>query len=623
MKSYIFALLLLLCFQKAYSQDLALPDRELKEVEIVSKSLKYYSQGSHIQTIDSTELKYHNEGTLASLLRDKASVFIREYGAPGQLSSISIRGTSPVNTAIMWNGINLNSMTLGQTDMSTVNTFYFDNIDIQYGASSAQYGTGAVGGTIMLKDNIHWDAPKNRFEVQTAFGSFNQQFYGFKGEYGNQKWRHKTVALYQKSDNDYTFYNEADKEYQSLRNSGFWHAGILHETHFKPNENEEWSVNLWYTEDKRGVQPIFGNNMNPTYNDSTHNTAFRGVVNYKLNTDKWTHVSSVAYIQDELFNGGDIIATQRLQADYRGETSLSNSISLQTGFYAMNIWPNVHAYESNPEEFRASVFAALRFDITNRFNVSTVFRQTFVTGISAPFTPSMNLSYAIMQDPKKSLKLKSSIGRSYRVPTMNERYWGEKSNPNIKPEDGYNVDLGFDYSQTFNSLSLNASLTGFYLRTYNKILWIPGNPTYASNIKNARSLGFESNVDLGNQNSSQLIKWKVGLAYTLTDAQDMDRDKQLIYVPKNLFKSFVNVGYKTWSMNLDHNFVGKRTTPNDYNNLKEYHLINLGVNKSFKINTSDLLLTFKVNNITDEQYQNYQGYGMPGINYMLKANIIF
>ncbi|KXX66991.1 TonB-dependent receptor [Flammeovirga sp. SJP92] len=623
MKFYIFATLLLLCFQQVYSQDYHLPDRELKEVEIVSKSMKYYSQGTHIQSIDSANMKFHNEGTLASLLREEASVYIREYGAPGQLSSISIRGTSPVNTAIMWNGINLNSMTLGQTDMSTINTFYFDNIDLQYGASSAQYGTGAVGGSIILKDNIDWSNPKSQFEFQTAYGSFNQQFYGFKGEYGKGKWKHKTVALYQKSDNNYPFYNEYDKEEQSVNNAGFEHYGLLHETYFKPSEKSEISVNLWSTMDVRGIQPIMIDNMNPNFNDSTINTAFRGVINYKLNTDKWTHISSIAYIKDELDNKGSIIGTERLQADYRGETSLSNSISLQTGFTAMNIWPDVYAYNANTEEFRASVFLALRYDITSRFSASTVLRQTFVSGLNAPFTPSIDLSYALIKDFDKSLKIKSSAGRSYRIPTMNERYWGEKANPDIEPEDGYNVDLGLDYSHDFATLTLNANVTGFYLRTYNKILWVPGNPTYAKNIKNTKSFGIESNVNLGNQHSKQQIKWKVGLAYTFTDAQNTDKDKQLIYVPKNLFKSFVNLGFKTWSMSVDHNFVGKRTTSNDYYNLDAYHIINLGVNKSFKINKSNLLLTLKANNITDAQYQNYEEYPMPGTNYMLKANIIF
>ncbi|WP_044200499.1 TonB-dependent siderophore receptor [Flammeovirga sp. OC4] len=623
MKFYIFMTFLLLCFSQSYSQTYKLPDRELKEVEIVSKSMKYYSQGSNIQTIDSTEIQFHNEGTLAALLRDKASVYIREYGAPGQLTTISMRGMSPTNTAIMWNGINLNSMTLGQTDMSTINTFYFDNVDLQYGASSAQYGTGAVGGSIILKDNIHWDAQKNHFEVQSAYGSFNQQFYGFKGEYGGKKWRHKTVGLYQKSDNDYRFYNEHDKEYQNVNNADFEHYGILHETHFKPTENQEWSINLWYTKDDRSIQPIMNENMSP--NDGfTENTAFRGLINHQLHTEKWTHVSSVAYIKDKLFSGSDdIIATERIQADYRGETSLSNSISLQTGFYVMNIWPDVYKYDSKTEEFRASVFLALRFDITNRFTVSTVLRQTFVSSLTPPFTPSLDLSYSLLNVYGKSLTLKGSVGRSYRVPTMNERYWGENSNPDIEPEDGFNIDLGIDYSQDFPGVTLNANVTGFYLRTYNKILWVPANPTYAKNIKNTRSFGVESNVNVSNQNTDELLKWKAGIAYTFTDAQNTDKNKQLIYVPKHLFKAFVSLNYHGWGLNVDHNYVGKRTTSSDFHNLDAYHLINLGFSKLIQLQDNNLMLTLKVNNLMNETYQNYEEYPMPGINYMLKANITF
>lgn len=606
-----------------FSQDEYLPDRELKEVAITGKTMEFYSQGSHIQTFDSTEIQYYNEGTLATLLRDKASVYIREYGAPGQLSSISIRGASPENTAIIWNGINLNSLTLGQTDMSTINTFYFDNIDLQYGASSAQYGSGAVGGSIILKDDINWQN-QNHYELQTAFGSFNQQFYGFKSEYGNEEWRNKTVALYQKADNNYSFYNDYAKEEQEQQNAGFWHTGLLHETHFKPNENEEWSINLWYTKDEKGVQPTMSNNLNPVYYDSTNNTNFRGVINYKLNTDNWTHMSSIAYVTDKLDNRGSIIATQRIQGDYRAETSINNSLTLQAGATIMNIWPDVYAYEEGTEEFRASFFAALRWDITNRLNIATTLRQTIVTGYSAPFTPSLNVSYLALNRELSSLKLKSNIGRSYRVPTFNERYWGQETNADIKPEDGYNIDLGFEYQKKGNHITYDLSATAFYLRTYDKIIWVPDNNTSkAKNVSNSYSAGLELNTSLGNTISNQKLKWKLGVAYTFTDAQDLDKDKQLIYVPKNLFKSYFTLKYEKWNFNVDGNFVGKRTTANDFYNLDSYSLLNAGVGKWIKINKGGMLLTFKVNNITDTQYQNYEEYPMPGINYMIKANFNF
>ncbi|OHX65175.1 TonB-dependent receptor [Flammeovirga pacifica] len=606
-----------------FAQDeFQLPDRELKEVEITAKTMKYYSQGTHIQSFDSTQLALANDGSLANLLRDKAGVHIREYGAAGQLSTISMRGSSPENTAIVWHGINLNSMTTGQTDMSTINTFYFDDIDVQYGSSSAQYGSGAVGGAILLQDNIKWNQ-KNSFELQTAYGSFNQQFYGFKAQYGNDKWRHKSAILYQSADNDYTFYNDYAKEEQTQNNAGFNHFGVLHESHFRPTANSEISLNLWYTKDEREIQPIMGDNLNPSRYDSLSNENFRAVLNYKIDGTKWTHNASVAYVNDYLLNGESKIASERIIGDYRAETSLSDKATLLLGGTVNHIWPDVYAYAANTTETRSSLFAAIRYDFNDRLSASATIRQTWVTGYVAPFTPSANLTYLAIDNQKNKLTIKSSVGRSYRVPTLNERYWGGETNSNIQPEDGYNVDLGGDYTLTSNSLRFNLNVTGFYLRTSNKILWVPGNPTYAKNVKNARSFGVESAAKLDNYHSNHRLKWAVGLSYTFTDAQNMDKEKQLIYVPKNQFKNYVTLNYHKWFINVDHQAIGKRTTSNDYYNLDAFSVFNAAVGKSIQFNKTALRITFKVNNLTDEAYQNYEEYPMPGRNYMMKANFTF
>ncbi|ANQ48121.1 TonB-dependent receptor plug domain-containing protein [Flammeovirga sp. MY04] len=616
----IITLVFLFAHVSLFAQDeYQLPDRELNEVEITAKTMKYYSQGAHIQSFDSTQLALANDGSLANLLRDKAGVHIREYGVSGQLSTISMRGASPENTAIVWNGINLNSMTTGQTDMSTINTFYFDNIDVHYGASSAQYGSGAVGGAILLQDNIQWNQ-ENHYELQTAYGSFNQQFYGFKAQYGQNKWRHKTAILFQKADNDFTFYNPYAGENQTQNNAGFQHAGVMHETHYKPTENSEISLNLWYTQDERAIQPIMGDNLNPSRYDSLSNENFRAVINYKLDGKKWTHNASLAYVNDYLLNGSSKIASERIISDYRAETALSDKATLLLGGNFNNIWPDVYAYAANTTELRTSVFAALRYDFTDRFSTSINLRQEWVTDYVAPFTPSLNLTYAAIDNQKNRLIIKSTAARSYRVPTLNERYWGGETNSEIKPEDGYNVDLGGDYTLTGNTLRFNLNVTGFYLRTYNKILWVPGNPTYAKNIKDMRSFGVESAAKLDNYSSNQRLKWVVGISYTFTDAQDMDKDKQLIYVPKSQLKNYATLSYSKWFFNLDHQAIGKRTTINDYYNLDGFNVFNASIGKSIELNKTTLRLTFKVNNLTDEVYQNYEEFPMPGRNFMLKAN---
>ncbi|MBB6461153.1 TonB-dependent receptor plug domain-containing protein [Flammeovirga kamogawensis] len=604
-------------------QEFKFPDRELETVEIHSQPLKYYTQGSYIQSFDSAALQLESTGSLATLLRNKASVYIREQGAPGQLSTISIRGASPENTAIMWNGINLNSLSLGQLDMSSVNIYYFDNIDVNYGSGSAQYGSGAVGGTIVLNNDFDWNK-NNRYEVQTAYGSFGQVFTGFKAMYGNQKWSNKTVALYQKADNNFEFTNTSIKETtETMNNAGFWHAGVLHETHFKPNDREEWSAKIWYTAEERAIQPTMGNNNNAASYDSIESSNIRVVVDYKLKSDKWNHTFRTSYVNDKQWFYNSFIGTQRMQLEWRGETFLKDNLTLTTGANGMYIWPDVYAYPDNTNEARVSFFGALRWDITNRFNVSATLRQTIVTGYSAPFTPSFSMAYTAVDTESSNLKLKTSIARSYRVPTLNERYWGENANPNIRPEDGYNFDIGFDYTKKLGDLAFNWVSSAFYLRMYDRIQWIPADPTYAENIANSLSNGVETAIKINNNQSLSWLEWQVGSSYAFTHATDLEKDKQLIYVPRHMFKVYGSISFNKWLFGVDSNYTGWRTTTDDFDTLDPYWLLNSSVSKYIPIKKTGLLLSLKVNNLLNKEYQNYKNYPMPGINYSIMAKITF
>ncbi|NJL13466.1 MAG: TonB-dependent receptor plug domain-containing protein [Microscillaceae bacterium] len=57
--------------------------------------------------------------TLGQLLQALSSLYVREYG-PQQLSSLSFRGTGSSHTAVLWQGININSPTLGMSDLGTL-----------------------------------------------------------------------------------------------------------------------------------------------------------------------------------------------------------------------------------------------------------------------------------------------------------------------------------------------------------------------------------------------------------------------------------------------------------------------------------------------------------------------
>src|SRR5690625_701661 len=68
--------------------------------------------------------------SLTQLLNFNSNIYFKESGA-GMVSSPSFRGTTASQTVVLWNGININFKTTGQTDFNIINVRGFDHIEIK------------------------------------------------------------------------------------------------------------------------------------------------------------------------------------------------------------------------------------------------------------------------------------------------------------------------------------------------------------------------------------------------------------------------------------------------------------------------------------------------------------
>src|SRR6188768_3346940 len=82
----------------------------LKEVRVYGIPVTSYSTGSKIEHL----LNGSEVMTASDKLINETSFYFKTYGN-NQLSTIALRGTSASQTAVLWNGININAPTLGQT----------------------------------------------------------------------------------------------------------------------------------------------------------------------------------------------------------------------------------------------------------------------------------------------------------------------------------------------------------------------------------------------------------------------------------------------------------------------------------------------------------------------------
>ena len=127
----------------------------LPEARVRGARPEQFAVGSRRLELDSAALAQYRGGTAADVLGARSGLYIKNYG-PGQLATISLRGTAAQHTAVLWNGLNIALPTLGQNDLALLPISGNTQLAVQPGPAAALYGSGAVGGAIILRTEPDW-----------------------------------------------------------------------------------------------------------------------------------------------------------------------------------------------------------------------------------------------------------------------------------------------------------------------------------------------------------------------------------------------------------------------------------------------------------------------------------
>jgi Fe(3+) dicitrate transport protein len=201
---------------------------------------------------------------------------------------------------------------------------------------------------------------------------------------------------------------------------------------------------------------------------------------------------------------------------------------------------------------------------------------------------------------------------------------------NLKDAKGYNVDLGYR-GKVGNFLQFDIST--FYLQYNNRIgtVTVAGTPSYrlVTNVGNSTSKGIESFVEWNiiktfKQNTPYEASLFVSYAYnnakyssSFKDANT--KDKKLENAPQNILRSGVNIGYKSFLLTTQLNYVSE--TFSDANNtitpsangntglIPAYTVAD--ITGSYKINNT-INIKAGINNIANTKYFTRRAGGYPG-----------
>ncbi|MBK1897589.1 TonB-dependent receptor plug domain-containing protein [Chryseobacterium paridis] len=556
-----------------------------------------------------------NSTNLSELLRFQSSVYIKENGR-GAVSSPSFRGTTAQQTAFVWNGININSNFLGQGDVNNISFWGFDQIDIKAGGGSVQYGSGAIGGSIHLNNDLSFNKGfhASLFSEASSFNTYNN--FG-RASFSNDKFSFKASAHHSISENDYEV-----KEARNYinRNGAYNNSNFNFAAAYKIAPHQQIS---WISEFFNGNQhyPVFFDSQTKTKYETQN---IRSLISWDWNQAKFSNSFKAAYTEENFQYFGDIDRPETsggigknyiLKNDFNYFIIPKLNFNLITEFQVNKAEGVGDSQIKKVSRNVGSIAGLLRYFTTKDLRFEAGIKKDFVEDISSP----VQFSFSGKWDALRWYNASLSVSRNFRFPSFNDLYWQPGGNIDLKPETSYQFEL----RNQFKLAGIKISLTPYYLKIHDMINWLPSSLGYymATNTNKVESYGLESQVEYEKTFEKHTLKTNLGYSYT--KSTNLETQKQLMYVPYHKF--FGNIDYqydfiRLYVQGLFNGLTYIDTNEKRSDALKSYFVMNAGLSATFLKNYT---VGVKVNNIFDQIYYTMASYPLPKRNYSLNLNINF
>jgi len=608
LKYFILPLLLLLCHTLVAQQDSIV---QLKEVIISDTQLRDFSATQSVQKLNDSVIGT-NAASLTSLLQYNTVIYFKENGL-GMVSSPSFRGTTAQQTAVIWNGININSQLNGQTDFNTLNTRDFNGIAVRAGGGSVIYGSSAIGGSIHLNSELDYtNAFKN--ELRVNYGSFNTQGVHYKTSISSDKFSASVSFTRNSSDNDY---NYVGREGKNL-NGQYYNTSLNAVAGYKFSSSNRLTLYSYYFDGERHFSLIFPSEIRTKYRDNNTRNLLEWVGNY----GKFTSKVKAAFLQEEYryfenirnnaFTYGKVESViAKYDLLYKGSDNFKINTVLdftQNKGYGSDILNNVRQIGS------ASVLVS--HSPVSRFMYEAGLRKEVTNNYRSPLLFSLGTKYKFA--PYYTLKLNTS--KNFRIPTFNDLYWQGSGNTQLKPENSWQAEAG----NNFAVKNFTFSLTGYYIKIKDMLRWVPtGSIWRPVNTDKVKTYGAE--VLVGFTKTMGVHNLAINATYGYTESRNEATGKQLIYVPYHKATASLSYSYKKISAYYQLLYNGEVFTRSDNNaryNVDAYTTGNAGAEYNFgKTNTYKLGL--QLLNVWNADYVSVESRYLPGRNFNIYLTLKF
>ncbi|HLA56973.1 MAG TPA: TonB-dependent receptor [Flavobacterium sp.] len=607
-KLFLFSLMLLCQIICAQSDSIV----RLREVLVSDMQLRQFSNMQSVQKIDDSIIE-NNRPSLTLLLNYNSVIYFKENGL-GMVSSPSFRGTTAQQTAVVWNGININSQFNGQTDFNTITAKDFNSIAIRAGGGSVIYGSSAIGGSIHLNNDLEF---KNQFKnaFESSYGSFNTVGIHYNVAASSEKFSVQVGISRNSSDNDYGYIGSDLKN----TNGQFYNTSFTGNFGYKINASNFLKFYSQLFDGEQHFSLLTPTDTKTKYRDFN----MRNMLEWAGFYGPFESRLKVAFLSEEYqyFEG--------LDADYLGRGKAESVITKYDLAYAPTAkiklaaiadYTQTNGWGTDVAHHKRDIGSAallMKHEIFDKFQYEIGVRKEMTANYDSPFLFSVGMKSKF----GKHYTFKWSGSHNFRIPTFNDLYWLDGGNPNLKPESSYQTEIGNEFA--FKNLKF--SITGYHMEISDMIQWLPGTSAswFPQNVDKVKTYGAEALLNW--QKSIGKHQFAFNGTYAYTVSKNEETGYQLIYVPYHKATGSLAYAWKKLTVDYQVLFNGEVFTRSDNNsryNIDPYTVSNIGIGYDFG-KTNTYKLGFKVLNLFDENYEVMDRRPFPGRNFNIYLNLNF
>ena len=617
MFSYLSSLFLLLTWTGSSSQPHEHPDSVVSLPEITVTASRIHPAGGgptlRITRIDPGSAGLSFTHDVGSLLAARSGGFIRQYG-PGGLATLSLRGASPSQTLLLVDGHPIMDPQLGQVDLTLLPTAVLERVEVVHGSGGALYGSAGMAGVVNLQTLP--SSSGSSYGATIGGGAFGRRLGTVRLAHDAGKLSGAVTAELVRTDNDFPYQTSIGGRLRQLRRRGAdFQRGIFYATSQYAGDRHTVRLAGWRTRAQRGLpgpatlQPAGEHQWDDQFRlwASDRFALGQGV----LRASAATQWSSLRYRNPQL----EIDQTSRsslhvAQVEHAGAQgpwswTLGSSLDLGSARHpalsnAARIWHGAVFLAAG--HLRWGLFPALRFDSFRAGGGRSLWT----------LSPHLGVRQKLLNTPFEAF---GGIGRSFRAPTLNERYWQPGGNPDLRPERGWTFDAGLRGSRH----PFSAEWSVFASIHRDEISWIRTGSGYFApfNLRKTRAAGFEISVE-ATANPANRIQGQAGIRFVYTRAQDLSDParssykQQLRYVPREQLKLHGSAEFRPFLMGTEIQYVGRRYVTTDGTvSIDPYLVADVQLEVGIPVDANELRLAAVLFNVLDARYHVIQHYPMP------------